>query len=242
MEITEVSLIGFICGFLLIPVSSRLLKSFGWETPFRFSNMFHIIRFPKRKDSPKYALFRLLLGKMMFCCCIYGIIFALFFSFLFSYMPPIQASLTAAMLVVVALSGLMDLRIWILPDFFTIPLIISGLAATYYFQPLTNMEDSITGCIFGYILPLVIALILQRKHENPIGGGDVKMMAGLGAWLGFTWLNVVLVVSFVTFALFAVMRKSTVCPYGPPLTLAALITVAAQVFVNSTGFELLPLN
>ena len=237
MEIIDATLIGFVCGFLLIPVSSRLLKSLSWETPFRFRNMLHIIRFPKQKTSPRYSVYKFLLAKMICFCCLYGIVFSMLFAFLFFYMDTVPACFTAAMLVVVALSGLIDLRIWILPDFFTIPMIISGLAVTYYFQPLTNMEDSIAGCVFGYIMPLIVSLILQRKYESPIGGGDVKMMAGLGAWLGLVWFNIMLVLSFVTFAGFAFLRKSNVCPYGPPLTLASLITVAAQVFLNSAGIE-----
>ncbi len=238
MVMVNACIVGFICGFLLIPTASRLVKSFGWETPFRFSHMFHIIRIPKNKDSKKYLQYKALFGKMLLFCFLYAVIFSAFFGLLFYYMDTVPAIFTAIMAVVVALSGLMDLRIWILPDFFTVPLIISGLAVTYYFQPLTSMNESIVGCVFGYFMPLFVALLLQKRYENPIGGGDVKMMAGLGAWMGFAWFNVMLILSFATFAVFAFMRKSRVCPYGPPLTLAALIALVVQVVLKSTGFEL----
>lgn len=229
MYVMGAAVTGFFCGLLMIPISSRLLKAFGWETPFRFVNMLHMIRLPKQKGTRKSVMFKMLLLKMLIYCLLYGIVFSALFSFLFSYMSVSQATCVAAMLYIVSLSGLIDLRIWILPDFFTVPLIISGLVVTYYLEPLASMDESVLGCIFGYIMPLIVALMLQRKHENPIGGGDVKMMAGLGAWLGFVWFNVALIVSFVTFAAFAVLRKSKVCPYGPPLALATVITVVARV-------------
>lgn len=224
-SVLTASLVGFVCGFLLLSAASRLLKSFGWETGFTLSTMFHIPKLPKQRNTAKYKKMIKLWQKFFMYSLGYGLIFSGIFAFLFFKLDTAAAFWVSAMLLAVALAGLIDLKIWILPDFLTIPLIISGLAVTYYFAPLTNMENSILGCAYGYIMPLIVTLIMQRYHENPLGGGDVKIMAALGAWVGFEWFNVMLVLSFPAFAVFALVRKSKVCPYGPPLTVAATATV-----------------
>ena len=162
-------------------------------------------------------------------------IFALAFAVLFALLPAWQATFLALMLLTVALAGLIDLKAWLLPDFLTIPLLIAGFATAYFFQPLVTMEESIMGAIYAYFLPLLTALFMQKYKSNPLGGGDVKMMAALGAWLGFELFNTVLVISFLFFLYLVWQRKSKVAPFGPALAPAVLLTVIGKVLLDSLG-------
>ena len=235
MIIATASIIGFILGFFLLFVTSRLLKSFSLDAGFSPKTMLHIPRLSGSLFSTSKRAIRLrqlwlrLIGQSV----LYGIIFAAAFAVLFSSLPAWQATFLSLMLLTVALAGLIDLKVWILPDFLTIPLLIAGFAVSYFFQPLVAIEDSILGAIYAYFLPLLTTLFMQKYKANPLGGGDVKMMAALGAWLGFELFNVTLVISFIFFLYLVWQRKSKVAPFGPALAPAVLVTVIGKVLLVS---------
>lgn len=231
------SIIGFFLGFSLLFITSRLLKSFSLEEGFKPLTMLHLPKFPKTlaPASLHAKRFRRLWLRLVGQSIIYGMIFALAFAVLFALLPAWQATFLALMLLTVALAGLIDLKAWLLPDFLTIPLLIAGFATAYFFQPLVTMEESIMGAIYAYFLPLLTALFMQKYKSNPLGGGDVKMMAALGAWLGFELFNTVLVISFIFFLYLVWQRKSKVAPFGPALAPAVLLTVIGKVLLDSLG-------
>ena len=235
MIIATASIIGFISGFFLLFMTSRLLKSFSLDAGFSPKTMLHIPRitgfwfFSSKRAIRLRRLWLRLIGQST----LYGIIFAAAFTVLFSFLPVWQAIFLSLMLLTVALAGLIDLKVWILPDFLTIPLLITGFAVSYFFQPLVTVEDSILGAIYAYFLPLLTTLFMQKYKANPLGGGDVKMMAALGAWLGFELFNVTLVISFIFFLYLVWQRKSKVAPFGPALAPAVLVTVIGKVLLDS---------
>ncbi len=235
MIIATASIIGFISGFFLLFMTSRLLKSFSLDAGFSPKTMLHIPRitgfwfFTSKRAIRLRRLWLRLIGQST----LYGIIFAAAFTVLFSFLPVWQAIFLSLMLLTVALAGLIDLKVWILPDFLTIPLLIAGFAVSYFFQPLVTVEGSILGAIYAYFLPLLTTLFMQKYKANPLGGGDVKMMAALGAWLGFELFNVTLVISFIFFLYLVWQRKSKVAPFGPALAPAVLVTVIGKVLLVS---------
>jgi leader peptidase (prepilin peptidase)/N-methyltransferase len=79
-----------------------------------------------------------------------------------------------------------------LPDRLTLPLILAGLAVAWVgFGP--GLEERLFGAAAGYLaLELIrIAYRLLRGREG-LGGGDPKMLAAIGAWLGWPSLPFVL--------------------------------------------------
>ena len=79
-----------------------------------------------------------------------------------------------------------------LPDRLTLPLIPAGLAGAWVgFGP--GLEERLFGAAAGYLLLELIRLgyRLARGREG-LGGGDPKMLAAIGAWLGWASLPFVL--------------------------------------------------
>jgi leader peptidase (prepilin peptidase)/N-methyltransferase len=79
-----------------------------------------------------------------------------------------------------------------LPDRLTIPLALAGLAATYALSmPIT---DSLIGAAAGWAsLGGIAAAYKALTGRTGMGGGDPKLFAAIGAWLGWFLLPVVLV-------------------------------------------------
>jgi leader peptidase (prepilin peptidase)/N-methyltransferase len=82
--------------------------------------------------------------------------------------------------------GLADWRTRLLPDAMTQPMIWLGLILQLH--PLTRtigIENAVLGATLGYLLPWVAGVAkLLMGREDPVGGGDLKLTALLGAWLG----------------------------------------------------------
>lgn len=79
-----------------------------------------------------------------------------------------------------------------LPDRLTLPLIPLGLAAALV-EVGPEIGSRVIGAVAGFLVLAGIGWLYQRVrgHEG-LGGGDPKLLAGLGAWLGWTQLPFVL--------------------------------------------------
>ena len=151
-----------------------------------------------------------------------------------------------------------DLEIQILPDVIDLPGVIIGLAigATHLgaLHPdlvlARTLLDSVTGAIVGAGVLLAIALTykLVRKIEG-MGLGDVKMMAMLGAVLGWQPLLPLLVLASLTGALVGIFvafksRKGmqVALPFGVFLGLAflAVLFFGNDLYEIWTGLLLIP--
>jgi leader peptidase (prepilin peptidase)/N-methyltransferase len=126
-----------------------------------------------------------------------------------------------------------DLDFQIIPDRITLPGIALGLAVSLLPGGLSIL-DSLIGLLAGGGSLYLIALLgdwLFKKES--MGGGDIKMMAMLGAFLG--WQKVLfifvagaaigLVVSLVLMLVSSRLRKERVVPFGPFLASAAIIAI-----------------
>lgn len=115
-----------------------------------------------------------------------------------------------------------DAKSMLLPDLLTLSLLWLGLLANLdgRFVPL---KEAVLGAMFGYLILFVIALAYEwiAKKEG-LGGGDMKLLAALGAWLGWQNLMPVLFVAasmalIVGIAMFFITKKSEPAPFGPYL-------------------------
>jgi leader peptidase (prepilin peptidase) / N-methyltransferase len=124
--------------------------------------------------------------------------------------------------------GWIDLRSWLLPDVLTLPLIIAGLAVAFMLDP-DQLTQHALGAVLGYLsLVAIAALYRALRHREGLGGGDAKLLAASGAWLGAAALpQVILIAALSALAAAACLRLAGIrlgihsaLPFGPFLALA----------------------
>jgi len=132
----------------------------------------------------------------------------------------------AALLLLLAL---IDARTRLLPDALTLPLLWTGLALALSGMGLVPLPDALAAVMIAYVsLWLLAWLFLRLRGRDGMGGGDVKLLAAIGAWVG--WPDVFLVllcasVSGIVYALVAARGRHLrgQHPFGPHLAGAALV-------------------
>jgi len=132
----------------------------------------------------------------------------------------------AALLAVVFI----DFHHQIIPDRISLSGILVGLAVSFV-NPLVTWQESALGALFGggvlYLVAWGYALATGREG---MGGGDIKLLAMIGAWLGWPCLPFVVFSSSLlglVGGIGAMVRQrrggKTVIPFGPFLAMGAYI-------------------
>jgi leader peptidase (prepilin peptidase)/N-methyltransferase len=120
----------------------------------------------------------------------------------------------------------------LLPDDLTLPLLWGGLVVNLFglFVP---VREAVVGAIAGYlVLWSVYWLFKLIRGKEGMGYGDFKLLAALGAWLGWKALPAIVLLSSVAGAvigitLMVVHRRDggTPLPFGPYLAIAGAIAL-----------------
>jgi len=127
---------------------------------------------------------------------------------------------------------MIDVHKQLLPDNITLPLLWLGIICNM-FGLFTDLESSVKGAIFGYLaLWSVYHLFKVLTGKEGMGYGDFKLLAALGAWMGWKVLPLIIVLSsFVGAAIGIAMivftrhDKSVPIPFGPYLAIAGWIAL-----------------
>jgi len=135
------------------------------------------------------------------------------------------------MLALVALT-MIDFDTQLLPDGITLPLMWLGLVLNY-FGVLTDFSSAFWGAVAGYLsLWSVYWLFKLVTGKEGMGHGDFKLLAALGAWLGWQLLPAVILLSSLVGAIVGislmVFRKhgrEVPIPFGPYLAAAGLLSL-----------------
>ena len=123
-----------------------------------------------------------------------------------------------------------DLDTQLLPDDITLPLLWAGLLFNL-FGAFTDLRSAVLGAVGGYLILWSVywAFRLLAKKEG-MGYGDFKLLAALGAWLGWQVLPFVVLVSAGTGAVVGSVLlwrsrrgMETRIPFGPYLALGGLV-------------------
>lgn len=120
----------------------------------------------------------------------------------------------------------------LLPDQITQPLIWLGLLANLG-GLFTDIQSSVMGVVAGYFtLWSVYWLFKLVTGKEGMGYGDFKLLAAIGAWLGWQLLPVVILLSSlvgatvgVSLILFARHERSQPIPFGPYLAGGGIIAL-----------------
>ena len=102
---------------------------------------------------------------------------------------------TIALLVAATIDGI-QLKV---PNWLTFPLIISGWAYSCFYFGWDGLGWSLTGTVVG------LGLLLPAYAIGGMGAGDVKLLAGVGAWMHATHTFWVFAVSVIVGAVLAVL-------------------------------------
>lgn len=123
-----------------------------------------------------------------------------------------------------------DIDHFILPDVFTLSGIVIGLAGGLL-NPERSFWDAVLGCFLGggFLWAVAYFYFVFRKEEG-MGGGDIKLLAWMGAVLGWKAVPFIIIsaslVGTVGGAFAAIQSKKgikTVIPFGPYLAFGAVL-------------------
>ncbi|MDO3720341.1 A24 family peptidase [Marinobacter sp. chi1] len=144
---------------------------------------------------------------------------------------PSEAALWALLLVwsLVAMT-MIDFDTQLLPDNITLPLMWLGLILNY-FGVFTDFSSAFWGAVAGYLsLWSVYWLFKLVTGKEGMGHGDFKLLAALGAWLGWQLLPAIILLSSVVGAVvglslmvFKKHGREVPIPFGPYLAAAGLL-------------------
>lgn len=121
-----------------------------------------------------------------------------------------------------------DKRTLLLPDMLTVPLLIGGFAYAAFGLPLfadavlAPVQNSALGAVAGYVLPVAASLFMVAKHPEAFGGGDIKLLAALGAWLGLAAVPYLILLSCLIFGFSCLIQRKRDGAFGPAIVISAL--------------------
>jgi len=136
---------------------------------------------------------------------------------------------------------MIDFDTQLLPDSITLPLLWAGLIANLW-HTFASLPDAVIGALAGYLsLWTIYWLFKLIRGKEGMGYGDFKLLAALGAWLGWQLLPVIVLLSSVVGAgigisliVFKGRDHSVPLAFGPYLAIAG----AVALFFGSTLVKL----
>lgn len=140
----------------------------------------------------------------------------------------------------VALTGI-DFDTQLLPDSITLPLVWLGLLFNL-FGTYTSLSSAVIGAMAGYLsLWSVYWGFRLATGKEGMGFGDFKLLAAIGAWLGWQMLPVTILLSSLVGAIVGVglivlakRGRNVPIPFGPYLAAAGLLALFYGKELNRT--------
>lgn len=145
----------------------------------------------------------------------------------------------------IAASGI-DLGHKLLPDNIVLPLLWLGILMSF-FDIFIDLEASVIGAMAGYMSLWSVYIIFKiTTGKEGMGHGDFKLLAMLGAWMGWKVLFVIILTSSIVGAIVGismiVLKKTsrgTQIPFGPYLAAAGWISLLYGDQLNRFYFSFL---
>jgi leader peptidase (prepilin peptidase)/N-methyltransferase len=133
---------------------------------------------------------------------------------------------TAALIAI----SFIDLQHKIIPDVISLPGILVGLAFSFFPSAGVSPVDALIGIVGGGGFLLLVGLVFEKvTGREGMGGGDVKLLAMIGAWMGWKALPYIILLSSLSGAVLGgvslIVSRQGVrsrIPFGPFLALGAL--------------------
>ncbi|MCL1038284.1 A24 family peptidase [Shewanella submarina] len=146
--------------------------------------------------------------------------------------PNIQFALAALLTFILIALTFIDLDEMLLPDQLTLPLVWLGLLVNLP-GTFTDLQSAIIGAVAGYLsLWSVFWLFKLLTGKEGMGYGDFKLMAVFGAWLGWQFLPVIILLSSLVGAIVGIamilakrLSREKPIPFGPYIAAAGWIAL-----------------
>jgi leader peptidase (prepilin peptidase)/N-methyltransferase len=139
-----------------------------------------------------------------------------------------------------------DFDTQLLPDDITLPLLWLGLLFNL-FGVFTNLPSALLGAVFGYLaLWSVYWLFKLATGKEGMGYGDFKLLAALGAWLGWQMLPLIIMLSSVIGAVVGItliialkQGRNIPIPFGPYLAGGGIVALFWGSLLTQSYLQLL---
>lgn len=140
---------------------------------------------------------------------------------------------------------MIDFHKQLLPDNITLPLLSLGVVVSI-FSLYTDLQSSVIGAMAGYlILWSIFHLFRLITGKEGMGYGDFKLLAALGAWMGWQYLPLIIILSSMVGAIIGISMmiffkhdKNIPIPFGPYLAIAGWIALMWGAEINSTWLNI----
>lgn len=140
---------------------------------------------------------------------------------------------------------MIDFDTYLLPDDITLPLLWIGLIANS-FGAFADLSSAVWGAIAGYLaLWSVYKLFKLVTGKEGMGYGDFKLLAALGAWMGWQMLPQIILLSSLVGAVIGISMivirgrdKNIPIPFGPYLAIAGWIAFVWGDTINQSYLKL----
>ncbi|WP_413498977.1 prepilin peptidase [Buttiauxella gaviniae] len=144
------------------------------------------------------------------------------------WQPGIQLAVSLFFISVLLTLAVIDARTMLLPDVLTLPLTWCGLLVNFN-GCFVTLQDAVAGAICGYLAFALLSVTFTKlTGRAALGGGDAKLLAAIGAWLGWEVLPQLVMIAAITGLLAAVMmhllkrqKLNQPVAFGPWLILSA---------------------
>lgn len=139
-----------------------------------------------------------------------------------------------------------DLEEQLLPDSITLPLLWLGLLINTQ-NGLTSLENAVLGAIAGYLILWCVYWGFKLiTGKEGMGFGDFKLLAALGAWLGWQALPQIILLSSLVGAVVGLtliwlrgQDRNLPIPFGPYLAAAGFISLMWGPQLSALYFRLM---
>lgn len=167
--------------------------------------------------------------------------------------PGWEALMAIALTLALVPIAMIDADTQLIPDSIVLPLMWLGLAMSL-FHPMPGSNtlfisptDAIIGAMAGYLaLWSIFWLFKLSTGKDGMGYGDFKLLAALGAWLGWQQLPIIIMMSAVVGAVINISMivakgrdRSIPIPFGPYLAAAGWITMLWGETIKNAYIDLM---
>ena len=213
---------GFLLGFLVPYIARRFAKFM----PATFAYAVWQIVFSGKgcgKKAKKSSRYKQLCSCYFWRSLMAGLLSGGLFFAAFAYWGANGAVFRCMFIWILLLLAEIDYRMYLLPDILTIPLLLLGVLAGVFDVGFVVLQDAVVAANIGYFLPVLASLLFVKYNKDAFGGGDIKLLSALGAWLGLEGMLATIVVSCGLFFVWALVKRQRSGAYGPALAIAGII-------------------